>query len=335
LIEQRPLGTSDIRVSVLGLGALHFGVFLDPGESKTVIHHAMDLGVNFIDTAPIYGEGRSEKIVGSALAGRRQEIIVATKVGLVSTRSSSGEFGVKTHKLSNEQIRSSLENSLRSLRTDYIDLYYAHAFDHSTPIDETLETFERLKEEGKIREYATSNYTPYELEITIQAAISNHFSNMAASQVHYNMIERNAGEQLSSIATRHGISLLCNRSLARGILGGRYYVGKNPHSDTRAASSVRIRRLLTDDTLGMVEKLSNYAIAQGHSLVELALSWVLTRPAITGVLIGARNEEQLNECIAGTSWKLSDDDIESVESVINSSGLRDQISTQPELFFEQ
>lgn len=234
------LGYSDIDVSVVGVGALHFGIFLDGKSTTHLVHKAIDCGLNYIDTAPLYGRGNSESFVGAAIQDRRSEVVLSTKVGLSPTVTPTGEFGVEVKLLTSKNIRRSLEKSLTNLRTDYIDVYNLHAFDPYTPLAETLGVLEDLINEGKVRAIGCSNYNQDELGAAFEAQDRAGFQRFAGAQVHYNILERQAENSFVPKCIEAQCGVVSNRSLARGVLAGQYTPGKLPPEGSRGASCSRI-----------------------------------------------------------------------------------------------
>jgi aryl-alcohol dehydrogenase-like predicted oxidoreductase len=320
--------------SVLGIGGLHFGVFCDQATTARIIHRALDLGVNFIDTAPMYGNGHSETFIRNAIKGHRHEVLLSTKVGLKPLIAPDGTFGTSVAPLTKDYIRSSLEDSLRTLRTDYIDLYQVHAFDPKTPIEESIETLDMLIKEGKVRFVGCSNYNHTELDL-VSSVVSKHgWTQFASFQVHYNLIERRAEQNIVPACHALGLGIICNRALARGILTGKYESDKPLPEGSRAATSIRVRRWLSEPTLHLVAALDEFALERGHTVTELAIAWLLARPDISVVLAGMRNLGQLETNAHATEWSLSDEDLAEIDATIENSGLTSQVNTMPETFFE-
>lgn len=334
-MEHRPLGRSGLRPSALGLGALHFGVFLDRAASVRLVHKALDAGVTLIDTAPMYGQGRSEAFVGKAVRGRRGDVIIATKVGLEPSPRQDGSMGVRVVPLSRERIRLSLERSLKDLGTDYVDLFQVHAFDEHTPVEETLGTLEELIREGKIRFAGCSNFSDIELDRSMAVARRMGVTGYASAQCHYNMIERRAGEALASPCRDHGVGIMCNRALARGILTGKYKPGHPIPEGSRAATSDRVRRWLDDSTLQLIDALVSFAADRGRTATELAIAWLLAQDNVSTVLVGTRGPEQLEHCVAGSAWRPSSEEISEIDSIINGMGLMPQVRSLPPDFLEK
>jgi aryl-alcohol dehydrogenase-like predicted oxidoreductase len=334
-MEYRKLGKSNMRASVIGLGALHFGVFLNKKETIHIVHHAIEEGINFIDTSPLYGNRMSESYLGEALKGLRSKVILSTKAGLRPAIRKDGSFGVEIAKLTNKYLRKSIEKSLILLGTDYIDLFQLHAFDWETPFQDTIVTLETLVKEGKIRAVGCSNYTRLEtLEALSYIDGMKEFS-LTTLQCHFNLIERRAEKELIPICRKNQIGVICNRSLARGILTGKYRPQMPLPPASRAETSWRIRKWLSQKTLEMVDQLDAYAKSNGRSSTELSISWLLMVPEVKVVLVGVRNTEQLDKCIKACEWILNKDMLFEIESLICSFLPEEQIYSMPEVILEK
>ena len=329
-MRYRSLGSSGATASVLGMGALHFGIYLDAAESERLVHEALDLGVTFFDTAPLYGRGESESHLGRALAGRRQRLIISTKVGLAPATLPDGRFSVTVTPLNAAQMRISVEQSLHNLGIETIDLLQLHAFDPHTPLSETFEAVTRLVAEGKVRWVGCSNYSEEQLE---EAAASGVMP-FVAFQCHYNMVERRAGTHIAPACQRYGLGILCNRALARGILTARYRPGAPPPSGSRGADSERVRHGLTPELLTLILDLDAWARDHGHTVTELALAWLLTQPGVSVALAGTRTSCQLAACARAADWELSTADLEAVDDIVAAHGLTERIRALPQTFFE-
>ena len=334
-MKYRRLGRSSLFPSVLGIGGLHFGVFCDQATTSLIIHRALDLGVNFIETAPMYGRGQSETFIKNAIKGRRDKVLLSTKVGLEPRILPDGSFGVSIVPLTEDRIRSSLEESLRALGTDYVDLFQVHAFDPETPIEETLQTLYTLVQEGKVRAIGCSNYNYAELMQVVDANQAREWSKFASFQVHYNIIERRAEEEIVPAYRELGMGIICNRALARGILSGQYKPNQPPPAGSRAATSHRVRRWLSEPTVRLVQALDEYARGQEWTVAQLALAWLMSRPEVSVVLAGMRNLDHLESCVTAVEWSLGEDELAEVDRIIDSIGLAAQVRALPEVFLEK
>lgn len=333
-MKYRRLGRSSLKVSALGIGALHFGVFCDQAATTHIIDRALDLGINFIDTAPMYGNGHSETFIKNAIQDRRDEVLISTKVGLEPRIAPDGTFGVSVVPLTSEYIRNSLEKSLHALGTDYIDLYQVHAFDPKTPVEEVMETLDALVNEGKVRFIGCSNYSRIEMELMSAAATEHRWNRFASLQVHYNLIERRAEEELIPTCRALNVGVICYRALARSILTGKYMPNQPLPEGSRAKVSERVRLWLSERTLLLVAALDDFAQERGHTVAELAIAWLLTRRDISLVLAGMRNVDQLEMNIHATEWTLSNRDQAEIDIIIENFDLMSQVKAMPETFFE-
>ncbi len=331
----RRLGLSDLNVSILGLGCLHFGVYLTEIESINMVHHAFQNGINLIDTGPLYGNGLSEDIVGKAIRGRRDKVILTTKMGLARRKLADGSFGVEVVPLSAERIRDSLEKSLKEIGTDYIDVFQFHAYDNYTPLEESLGEMDRLVAEGKIRSIAVSNYDPNELEAVLTIIRKNSWQPLVAIETHYNVIERMVEKELLPICEKNQVSVIPYRALARGILTGKYGSEGTIPSNSRAEDSWRVRQWLSPETLAVVSSLEAFAIQNGRTVSELALAWLFAKPNIGSVLIGARDIGQLQTCLDSCSWTLDREHLMEIDRLIDLHGQTDHVVTHPNVYFEK
>lgn len=316
------------------MGALHFGVFLDEKQSVGLIHEARDLGVNFIDTAPMYGSGHSEGFVGKAINGKRDAFIIASKVGLEPITNENGAFGVRTFALTEVAIRSGVERSLRALNTDYLDLLQLHAFDPQVSPDETLNALERLVSEGKIRYYGCTSYDADQLKLMQDSVLKNRFQGFASLQAHYNLMERRLEEELVPLCNKWNLGIICYRALNRGILGNKYHPSLPPPAGSRAAVSERVRQRMTTGTLLAVKQLEELANRHGRKSSDLAIAWLQSRPGVCVLNLGMRNSEQLRQNVLASEWILTEDEIESVDVCLTEAGLMDQVRRDPAVFLE-
>jgi aryl-alcohol dehydrogenase-like predicted oxidoreductase len=333
-MKYRKIGNSELSVSMLGLGSLHFGGYLNERYSNELISYALHHGINFIDTGPLYGNGLSESIVGRAIRGRRDKVVLSTKVGLSRRELADGSFGVEVVPLTCKQIRMSLDMSLRELGTDYVDIFQFHAYDDSTLLEESFGTMNRLITEGKIRSIAVSNYSPSELKSVLNVIEKNSWQSLVAIETHYNLIERMAEHELLPLCQKNQVSVIPYRSLARGILTGKYDTGVIP-LNTRAADSWRVRQWLLPETLSLVTKLSDLAKENGRTVTELALAWLYMNSSIGSVLIGARDIEQLELCLNSCSWELDNNILNEIERLIDLCEQREHVDSHPTVYFEK
>lgn len=318
MMQYRRLGNNGLEVSVIGLGGTTFGQhetfthYSDQAASSVIIGRAHDLGINLIDTADMYGDGVSESFIGKAIAGRRDQFIIASKVGMPMT-------GGPTKKcLSRDNIMDSIEGSLRRLDTDYLDIYYAHVPDPSTPIEETLGAFEDLIHQGKVRTLACSNFTASQISEAHAVARQEGFSAFRASQSPYNLLNRSIEEDVVPCCLDHRMSIVAYAPLAQGVLTGKYRPGASIPANTRAWDnpSPNLAGYMTDARLAMVERLAAWAEDAGHRVVDLAIAWLAAQPSVCSVLTGVTSTEQLEANVQAIDWRLTGQQIREVEEIV-------------------
>ena len=331
-MEYRTLGHPSLKASVLGIGGLHFGAFVDQAVTTRIIRRALDHGVNFIDAAPMYGDGHAEAYIGNAIRGCRSDVLIATKVGLEPRMAPDGTFGVSIAPLNERTVRSAIEKSLRALGTDYIDLYQVHAFQPKTPLEETMETMDSLIQEGTVRYIGCSNYDHTALELASAVAVEHGWAQFVSFQVRYNLIERRAEQDIVPTCGSLGVKLICNLALARGILTGKYKYNQPLPEDSRAAKSTRVRQVLSEQTLLLVAALDEFAHKRGRTAAELAIAWLLAKPGVSVVLAGMRNLEQLETNVRAAEWTLSEEDMVELDAIIQSFDMMSQVRAMPETF---
>lgn len=309
-MERRPLGTTGLEVSpiALGCGAMggdeHWGV-VDDSESIAAIHCAIEGGVNLLDTAPTQGDGHSETIVGRAIQGRREQVLISTKCGLVPDARSPGGY---TRCLRRESILRECENSLRRMRIETIDLYQCHWPDPETPIAETLGALESLVEQGKVRAIGLSNYGCQRLS-EARAAGRVDFVQTGLS-----VLDRRAAEEIIPYCQEYRVSVLAYGCLLRGLLTGKFDA-QSRFTGLRAAdpafSGERYRR-----NLHAVEKLQAIAENYGRSVAQLALNWVTSYPGVTSAVVGAKRASQILENLGGWGWRIGDEDLRKIDELM-------------------
>ena len=318
-MEYRQLGHSGLRISALTLGTMTFGGrggFSAVGATgvegaRRQVDMCLDAGVNLIDTADVYSGGLAEEITGEAIKGRRDRLLLSSKV-----RMTMGD-GPNDAGLSRQHIIAGCEASLRRLDTDHIDLYHVHEWDGQTRLEETLSALNSLVAAGKVRYLAASNYTGWQLMKALAVADSHGFERFAAQQVYYSLEARDAEYELVPLAVDQGLGILVWSPLAGGLLSGKYRRDGSPESGTRQVSGtwneppVRTREKLYDT----VEILVDIAAAHGASPAQVALAWLLGRPAVTSVIIGARTDEQLRDNLGAASLSLTADERAALDKV--------------------
>ncbi|MBL8163990.1 MAG: aldo/keto reductase [Anaerolineae bacterium] len=300
-MELRRIGS--LNVSVVGLGCNNFGRRLDAAGTAQVVNAALDAGINFFDTADVYGDGQSEELLGRALGSRRKEVIIASKFGYEMAGQGSGASAA--------YIRTAVEASLKRLGTDTIDLYQLHTPDAQTPIAETLEALDELVKAGKVREIGSSNFTLAQIR-EAEAAVKPGAARFASLQNEYSLLKRDDERDVLPECERLNIGYLPYFPLASGLLTGKYRQGQALPEGTRITNNPNPSRWLTDASLATVEALIAYAETRGHSILELAFAWLLARPAVSSVIAGAMTPEQVRANVSAAGWTLTPDDIEKV-----------------------
>ena len=327
------VGKNKIKISYIGLGALHFGVFCNLKQTKNLIDYSVDHGINFIDTAPLYGNGISEEYLREAIKNIRSKIIIATKFGLKKVLR-NGNFGVEVMRLNKKNLEKSLDESLLKMNVDHIDIFQLHAFDHKTDIFETFEALIDLKKKGKILEIGTSNYNPNEMMIAEKAARKLNLK-IATTQLHYNLIERKAEDKILKQCLQYKIHPISYRALARGILTGKY---KNPEKipkNSRAYKSIRVKKWLNKNLIKLIMDLNKIAQSMDTSLTELSLAWQFNNKIKCSTVVGARNIKQLDKIIKSSDLKINKEIYNKIEECISLNNYTDYINNMPEVFFEK
>ena len=301
-METRRIG--ELEVSLAGLGTNNFGRRMDSSRTRDVVEAALSEGVTHFDTAEAYADGRSEEYLSRALGRRRDDVVIASKFGYVPPRNASGGQAA--------WVPRALEASLRRLGTDHIDLYYYHKPDPSTPIADTLELMNRFLEQGKVREVACSNFTAEQLDEAARAANERGLRPFAAVQNELSLLEREPERNgVLAACERHGMAFVPYYPLASGLLTGKYRRGK-PAPSGRLGGDGRRRaeEILPADQLNVVEQLATFAEVRGHTLLDLAMSWLASRPHVATVIAGATSPEQVRANVAAlTAWPLSVPDV--------------------------
>jgi aryl-alcohol dehydrogenase-like predicted oxidoreductase len=303
-MEKRKLGKSEIEVSVVGLGCNNFGA-LPVEASKRVVDRAIELGITLFDTADVYGNrGGSESQLGEILGPRRKDIVLATKFAMPMD-----DAGTKSG-ASADYIRQACEDSLKRLRTDYIDLYQQHRPDPKTPIEETLGALDDLVKQGKVRAIGCSNMPADQLTAAQDVSRSRHLAGYVTAQDEYSLLVRGIETALVPTLEKEGMGLLPYFPLASGLLTGKYEKGKDIPAGTRYARMGRFgERYMTEENWRIVEALSALAKSKGHSILELAFAWLIAHPTLSSVIAGATRPEQVEQNVRAASWKLSQADV--------------------------
>ncbi|SDW90587.1 aldo/keto reductase [Paenibacillus sp. CF384] len=298
-MKYRYLGRSGLEVSVLGLGTNAFGKRANQDTSIRIIHHAMDKGINFIDTANIYAGTESERIIGLALEGRRDQAVLATKAGLVRGEGPNARGSSRRH------LMLELENSLKRLRTDYVDLYQIHTFDPNTPLEETLGALEDMVRSGKVRYIGASNYAAWELMKAQGISDSRGTARFVSTQTSYSLADRTPEQELVPVCLDQGVGIIPYFPLAGGILTGKYglTVEEAPTS-SRMVTDPSFVRFLDERRITLGQQVSRLAADSGYSASAMSLAWLMQQPAISTVIVGATRVEQLEDNLTSVGMNL-------------------------------
>jgi len=303
------LGKSELEVSVVGLGCNNFGDRLDVEGTTAVVEAALDAGITFFDTADVYGDaGASETMMGEALAGRRQEFMVATKFGM-EMESAVGKPG--TPRGSREYIRWSIEGSLRRLQVDRIDLYQYHEHDQRTPISETLAALEELVREGVVTAIGCSNFSAGVLEEADRGARERGGIRFTTVQNEYSLLERGIEAEVTPVCARLGVSILPYLPLKSGLLSGKYSWGEEAPLGARLAGG----SAGTDEHFDVVEALRAFAKARGVEMIDVAIAGLAAQPAVGSVIAGTMNPAQVRANAGALSWEPSEEDLAELDRI--------------------
>ena len=310
-MEYRQVGHSGVRVSVVGLGANRFGSEEVPqAEVNKIIDAALDTGVNFIDTANVYNEGRSEETLGHALKGRMDKIILATKFNF-PRKTSANSWGASRY-----QMMQAVEQSLRRLQTDRIGLYYCHRWDDTTPIEETLRGLDDLIRMGKICYVGASAYASWQLAHANVLAELKGWSRFVVLQSEYNMLKRDVELEVLPYCRAHEVGFVPYYPLAGGFLTGKYEMGKAPPPGSRGESVRNVQELMTEKNYHFVTRLSEWAKNHGRGVNELAQAWLLAQPAVCSVITGAKRVEHVVNNVKAADWHLSAEQVHEIDAIL-------------------
>jgi aryl-alcohol dehydrogenase-like predicted oxidoreductase len=307
-MQYRNLGFTGLRVSVAGLGCNNFGGRIDQAGTDAVVGAALDAGINFFDTARIYGGGESEVMLGKALGSRREAAVVATKFGMERDQPDVGG--------SRRYILRTVETSLRALGTDFIDLFQIHQPDPATPIDETLDALDTLVTQGKVRYIGCSNFAGWQIADADWTARTQGFRRFATVQNEWSLLSRDIETEAVPAAERFGLGILPYFPLSSGLLTGKVSRGVDAPSDSRL-SSKRFGPLLSDANFDKVEALSAWGAGSGRSLLEVALSFLASQPVVSSVIAGATRPEQVQANAAATRTDLTADELAELRALVS------------------
>ncbi len=304
-VEMRSIGS--IPVPLAGIGCNNFGRRIDEPRTREVVAAALEVGATLFDTADLYGDGRSEEFLGRALGPRRDEAVIVSKFGMRTPP--DGLSGGDPR-----WVRRACEASLQRLGTDRIDVYLLHTPDEQTPIEDTLSAMSRLADEGKVREIGCSNFSAKQLDEAEEAAAELGLRRFVTVQNEYSLLHTEPRDEVIPACRRLGISLMPYFPLASGLLSGKYRRGEPPPAGSRLAGS---RERLTDERFDLVERLAAFAEARGHTLLELALSWLGSQPEVSTVIAGATSAEQVRANTAAVqAWRMTDEEFAAIDEIL-------------------
>jgi len=310
-VEIRNLGRSGLRVSAIGLGCNNFGGRIDLEPTRKVIHKAIDLGITLFDTADVYGNrGGSETLMGQVLGDRRKDIVLATKFGNPMSDDGTKKGGSRRY------IMTAVEDSLRRLKTDWIDLYQLHIVDPLTPIEETLRALDDLVRQGKVRYIGLSNVPAWQVVEAQWTSRTCGLNAFTSCQDELSLVMRGIDRDIMPMAQKYGMGVLPYFPLANGLLTGKYSRNAPMPENSRLTTTQRLaERYLTDANWAIAEKLKDFAEKRGHTILELAFSWLLCRPPVASVIAGATKPEQLEQNVKAGGWKLTDDEMAEIDQI--------------------
>jgi len=305
----RNLGKSGLRVSVVGLGCNNFGARVDLEGTRKVVDKALELGITLFDTADVYGNrGGSEEMLGQVLGTRRKSIVLATKFGMAMN-------DAEKRGASRRHILSAIDDSLRRLRTDWIDLYQVHQPDPLTPIEETIRALDDLIHQGKVRYIGCSNFPAWRVVDAHWTSIQTGLNGFVSCQDEYSLLVRDPEPELLPAMETYGLGLLPYFPLASGLLTGKYQRSHMPEDGRLVKWRALGDRYLTESNWGKVERLAEFCAARGHTLLELAFSWLAARPAVASVIAGATKPEQVEQNVHATGWDLNPEELAAIDEI--------------------
>ncbi|MEM7113782.1 MAG: aldo/keto reductase [Chloroflexota bacterium] len=309
-MKYNQLGNSGVRVSAIGLGTNQFGGVVDQDGVNNIIAAAQDLGINFIDTANAYAGTRSETTLGNALKGRWDKFVVATKVYFPL-----GE-GPNERGTSRYHIMNAVEDSLRRLQSDHIDLYQMHRWDETTPIAETMRTLDDLVRSGKVRYVGASAFASWQLAKANLLAEFRGWSSFVTVQSHYHLLERDVENEVVPYCEQHNVGFIPYFPLAGGFLTGKYKRGEDAPEGSRGERSPYVQAYMTDDNYDIVEKLTAWAEERDHTMAELAHAWLLAQPSVCSVISGLTKLTHMEANAKAADWELTAEELAEVDGII-------------------
>ncbi len=312
-MKRRTIPVCGMDVSLVGLGCNNFGGRSGREETRAVVHKALDVGITFFDTAntyPLGNSGASEELLGEFLTGHRNEVVIASKFGIMIRNDPNQTGGSRRY------IMRAVEESLRRLKTDWIDLFQIHRPDPKTPIEETLRALDDLTHQGKVRYVGCSNYAAWQIveaELMARELGTNRF---VSCQSEWSLINRDVEKDVIPVLEKYQLGFIPFFPLASGLLTGKYEAGKPLPKGTRLSQPSRLAdEFLKDDFIGLATKLKTFAESRGHTLLELAMSWLAAKPVVWSIIAGASRPEQLEQNVKATEWALSADELAEVDRV--------------------
>ena len=310
-MEIRNIGRSGLRVSAIGLGCNNFGGRIDLEASRKVVHAALDAGITLLDTADVYGErGGSETVLGEILGDSRKNIVLASKFAMPMDAAETLKGASRRY------ITTAIEATLKRLKTDWIDLYQQHRPDPQTPIEETLRTLEDLTRAGKIRYYGCSNLPAWQVVEAAWTAKSQNLSGFISCQDEVSLLVRHHETDLMPAMRQYGLGLLPYFPLASGLLTGKYKRNTPMPVDARLTKTQRLAdKYLTEKNWAIAEQLDDFATKRGHTILELAFSWLLAQSPISSVIAGATKPEQIHANVQAGNWKLTQEDLAEINAI--------------------
>lgn len=312
-MDYKNLGNSGLKVSVVGLGCMNFHTMNDEAESATIVHSALDLGINLFDVADVYGDrGKSEEYLGEALGSRRPEVIVATKfAGPMSDERGDMMGGSRRY------VMQAVEASLRRLNTDYIDLYQIHFYDTNTPVEETLRALDDLVTQGKIRYYGCSNYNGWQITDAVWTARTANLNGYISAQNRYSLLSRDVEKDVVPVCRKFGLGILPYFPLESGLLTGKYRKGESFPEGTRLKKweNFAAGAFASDEKFDKAEALRDVAERYGHSLLDIAMGWLASRPQVSSVIAGVTSVAQLEQNVAAGQWRGNEEELKEIDRI--------------------
>jgi aryl-alcohol dehydrogenase-like predicted oxidoreductase len=312
-MEYRRLGSSGLEISAVGLGTNNFGGRMEAEASAAVLRRAVELGINFIDTADVYGGSRSEEFIGRSLKGIRGQVVLATKFGSPLGEGPNQRGGSRQH------ILRAVEDSLRRLDTDCIDLYQMHFPDPRTPIEETLRALDDMVHQGKVRYIGSSNFASWQIAEASWTARTHHLTPFVSEQAEYSLLNRRIEREVLPCCRAYNIGIIPFFPLASGALTGKYRPDTPPPPGTRLGANQGMRsRFLSDRLWAILPGLERFAADRGRTVGELAIAWLLAQPQVASVIAGATKAEQVEANAKAADWRLTPEDVQGINKLLES-----------------